>query len=123
MPAAVSSFALATGSSTFLTGPAEGLFSLPTNATLLHVDATMHFASAGPVRVSLALQYDNAPEKRGPIGNGPKWLRSTSSFGVQDSVQWDGEIDFGAQRPSLLVLARNETGSTQTIRVARVWRK
>ncbi len=123
MPASVSFFDLVTGASTLLTNSSTGLFALPTNATLLHASATMHTASDSPIRVSLALQYDNVTAKRGPIGNGPRWLRSTSSFGVQDAVRWDGEIDFGSQRASLLVLARNDTGATETIRVTWVWRR
>lgn len=116
MPASTKFFDIAAGTSGL------EVFSLPLNGTLLFAAVSMHTAAGGPARVSLAMQYQNDTANRGPIGNGPKWLRSTASFGVQDSVEWNGEIPLAKIRNSILVLWRNDTAAVQALRLSYVWR-
>ena len=99
----------------------DGAFSLPKNATLLHVSLNISSASQGPVRGGCAIRYPGTLSYQ--VLKPPKWIRSDEDYGYRESWTWTGEIDIERTGETLLIiLLRNDSGVEITWSVDWVWR-
>ncbi len=92
-------------------------FNLPTRGTLTWAAIGIHFAASGPIRLNISIELDNDVANRHSLTDA-RWLRGDTSFGVREVEPWNGEIQLGTSRTRLLVLGRNDTGSTVTYRLS-----
>ncbi len=92
-------------------------FALPTRGVLTWAAIGIHFAAQGPIRLNISIELENDIANRHSLTDA-RWLRGDTSFGVRETAQWNGEIQLGTSRARLLVLGRNDTGSTVTYRLS-----
>ncbi len=92
-------------------------FNLPTRGVLTWAAIGIHTAASGPVKLNISIELDNDLANRNTLTDA-RWLRGDTSFGMREVASWTGEFQLGDSRTRLLVLGRNDTGSTVTYRLS-----